>query len=270
MERIKQAIEKAKKQQSARIDQSAQLQPESQQEKLVSGSSHSSSELLRVSYKQTPVVKLKESQLEENRIFAFNKNDPLSLIFDVLRTQILQKMDEQGWRTLAITSPTPAVGKTVVAINLAMSIAQKTDKTAMLVDFDLRQPRIGSYLGIPVEKSLNDLLDGNAELADVLVNPGVERLVVAPTRSAVRNPAETLSSGKVSDLIKDLRERYESRIVIFDLPSLLHSDDAISVIPQIDCILMVIANGMSSKRDIEDALRHLSNANLVGTVFNKA
>ncbi len=101
-------------------------------------------------------------------------------------------------------------------------------------------------------------------------NPDIPRLVVLPTRYSVSNPSETLSSKKIADLIKNLRDRYESRIIIFDLPSLLHSDDAISVIPQIDCILMVIANGMSTKRQIEDSFRYLSKANLIGTVFYKA
>ena len=127
----------------------------------------------------------------------------MSVTFDVLRTQILQKMEERGWRTLAITSPTPAVGKTVVAINLAMSIVQKTNKTAMLVDFDLRRPKVGAYLGIPMENALNDLLDGTAEIPDVLVNPGMPRLVVLPTRSPVKNSSETLSSKKIADLIKE-------------------------------------------------------------------
>ena len=105
------------------------------------------------------MVKLRAERLEKYRVFALNKNDPTSVTFGLLRTQILQKMEEKGWRTLAITSPTPAVGKTVIGINLAMSIAQETNRTAMLVDFDLRQPRMGYYLGLPMEKSLNDWLD---------------------------------------------------------------------------------------------------------------
>lgn len=270
MERIKQAIEKAKNQNPNEAGQFVQAQPNSRSAKFAPDSQQPSDALENVNYKKTRVVKLTAEHLEKNRIFSFNKNDPTSVTFDVLRTQILQKMEEKGWRTLAITSPTPMVGKTVVAINLAMSIAQKTNKTAMLVDFDFRQPRIGAYLGLPMEKSLNDLLDGSVELSDILVNPDIPRLVVLPTMNAVNNPSETLSSRKIADLIKDLRERYESRIIIFDLPSLLHSDDAIAVLPQIDCILMVVANGMSSKREIEDSLRHLSKANLIGTVFNKA
>lgn len=265
MERIKLAIEKAKQQQD-KAACAVRPQPDPQPVK----PARPADDLVEVNYHQTRVVKLNAEHLEKNRIFAFNKNDPTSLIFDVLRTQILQKMEENGWRTLAITSPTPAVGKTVVAINLAMSVAQKTDRTAMLVDFDLRQPRIGAYLGLPMDRSLNDLLVGQTSLEDILVNPDIPRMVVLPTRHAARNPSETLSSSAISGLIKELREHYESRITIFDLPSLLHSDDAIAVIPQIDCILMVVANGSSTKREIDDALRHLSKANLLGTVLNKA
>jgi hypothetical protein len=226
--------------------------------------------LENVNYQQTRVVELRTEHLEKNRIVAFNKSDPKSMAFDLLRTHVLQRMEENGWRTLAITSPTPEAGKTVIAINLAISIAQQTNKTAMLVDFDLRRPKIGAYLGIPMEKSLNDLLDGTAELAEVLVNPDMPRLVLLPTRDPVKNSSETLSSKKIADLIKDLRERYESRIVIFDLPPMLVTDDAISLLPQIDCVLMVVANGMSTKREIEDSLRLLPAANLIGTILNKA
>jgi len=270
MERIKQAIEKVKKQHSSGVSPLAQTHLGSHDTTLTPHSSQSHNDLEAVSYARTRVVKLQAEHLGKNRIVAFNKNDPKCMNFDVLRTQILQKMKENGWRTLAITSPTPEAGKTVIAINLAMSIAQQADKTVMLVDFDLRRPKIGAYLGMPMEKSLNDLLEGTTELPEVLVNPDLPRLVVLATRSPVRKSSETLSSKKIADLIKDLRDRYESRIVIFDIPPVLVTDDAIALLPQIDCVLMVVANGMSTKREIEDSLSHLSAANLIGTVFNKA
>lgn len=270
MERIKQAIEKVKKQQQTEAGQFAQPHPDNQGTAFTPRSSQIHNELEDVSYKQTRVVKLRAEHLERNRIVAFNKNNPKSMFFDRLRTYVLQKMEENGWRTLAITSPTPDAGKTVVAINLAMSMAQQTNKTAMLVDFDLRRPKIGAYLGLSMEKSLNDLLEGMAELTDVLVNPDIPRLVVLPTRSPVKKSSEILSSKKIADLIKDLRERYESRIIIFDLPPVLFTDDAIALLPQIDCVLMVVANGMSTKREIEDSLHHLPAANLIGTILNKA
>lgn len=270
MERIKQAIEKVKKQQPGQAGQFDLARSAKRGAKIISASQQPSDALEEVSYNQTRVVKLQVDHLEKNRIFAFNKSDQKSMVFDLLRTQVLQKMEEKGWRTLAITSPTAEAGKTVVAINLAISIAQQTNKTAMLVDFDLRRPKVGAYLGISMEKSLNDLLEGTAEIPDALVNPDMPRLVVLPARNPVKNSAEILSSNKIADLIRDLRERYKSRIIIFDLPPLLVTDDAMALLPQIDCVLMVVANGMSSKREIEDSLHHLSAANLVGTILNKA
>jgi hypothetical protein len=179
-------------------------------------------------------------------------------------------MEENGWRTLAITSPTPEAGKTVLAINLAMSIAHHTTKTALLVDFDLRRPKVGEYLGLPMDKSLNELLADEAELQEVLVNPTLPRFVVLPTRRPVPLSTEVLSSPSVSNLITELRERYDSRIIIFDLPPLLSSDDAITVLPKFDCVLLVVANGMNSKKEIEESLHHLATVNLIGTVLNKA
>ena len=227
-------------------------------------------ELGKVEYDKTKVIKLNEEWLEKNRIVAFNKSNPKAMAFDLLRTQILQKMEANGWRTLAITSPTPESGKTTISLNLAMSIAQQSNRTALLVDFDLRRPKIGTYLGIPMEKSLNDILSGNADTAEVIINPGIQRLVVLPTKQSVSDSSEKLSSKKISNLIIDLKHRYESRIVIFDLPPVLVSDDTIVVLPQVDCVLMVVASGMSTKKEIDEALRHIPSEKLIGVVFNKA
>ena len=221
-------------------------------------------------YVQTKVVPLRAEHLERNRIVSYNKNSNMSGAIDLLRTQVLKAMDENGWRTLAITSPTPEAGKTVLAVNLAMSIAHHTTKTALLVDFDLRRPRVGSRLGLPMDKALNEVLSGKAWLEEVLVNPTLPRFVVLPTREPIPMSTEMLSSPNVDSLISELRDRYDSRICIFDLPPLLSSDDAITVLPKFDCVLLVVANGMNSKKDIEDCLYHLANANLVGAVLNKA
>lgn len=263
MERIKQAIEKVKNQQH--LAQSG-IQK-------ITNQTHDSlapqDKLVNETGKAIRLVKLRAEYLEKNYIFAFNKNDTRSMLFDLLRTTVLQKMEEHGWRTLAITSPTPEAGKTMVAINLAMSIAQLTNMNAILADFDLRRPKIGSYLGIPIGHSLNELLNGASKLEDVLVNSDVSRLLVLPTNSVVKNSSEMLTSKIMAGVIQSLREWNESGIVIFDLPPVLVADDAIALLPQVDCVLMVVADGMTTKREIEDSLRLLKSANLIGTVFNK-
>lgn len=276
MERIKLAIEKAKAAEvdSARSDAPLLRRVSSSEASLGESSSAIRREVALgdtspVHYTQTAVVSMDAAHLDRHRVVSHQKTHPASWAFDVLRTQVLQKMDENGWRTLAITSPSVESGKTVVAINLAMSIAQQTNRTALLVDFDLRRPSVARYLGLNRSLSLNDFLDGRANIGDALVNPGIERFVVLPTNQPVTGASEVLSSSKVGHLIGDLRERYSDRIVIFDLPPVLAADDVMSVLPRIDCVLMVVGSGVSTENEVEEAMSRLSKANLLGVVLNK-
>lgn len=223
-----------------------------------------------IKYKQTRVVQLDPKHLEQNRIISFSKSDARTVSFDRLRTQVLRTMRDYGWRTLAVTSPTASCGKTTVAINLALSIAHQTEQTVVLADFDLRDPQMADYLGLPESVSLVDYLNGNAPLSDVFVNPGIPRLTLLPNHKAILNAAETLMTKKMSDLVSDIRNRYESRLVIFDLPALLTTDDALAFLPLVDCVLLVVAGGQSSKLEVKESMRLIQNTELLGTVLNKA
>lgn len=270
MEKIKEALAKAKLKSSLFNVDTTSSEKQTLAPQAKSTFANTENELDKIKYLNTPVIKLDQSHLEKHRIVSQSKNDANSYIFDSLRTQVLQKMEENNWRTLAVVSPTPQSGKTLVSINLAISIAHQPQKTAILVDFDLRRPKVASYLGIHTEKSINDYLTDKAEIGEVMFNPGIERFVVMPTMRPVSKSAEILSSNKVSKLIQELRDRYDSRIVIFDSPPVLNSDDAMVLLPQVDCILLVIANGMCTQSEIEETLHHLPKDNLLGVVFNKA
>lgn len=270
MEKIKDALAKAKIENVGNKINTISAQPAVATQQTVKGFPNTENELDQITYLNTPIIKLDNVHLEKNRIVAHTKSDLNSYSFDSLRTQILQKMEENNWRTIAVVSPTPQSGKTLVSINLAISIAHQPQKTAILVDFDLRRPKVAAYLGIHTEKSMNDYLQDKAPLKDIMINPGIDRLVIVPTMKPVSKSAEILSSKKVTGLITELRERYESRVVIFDCPPVLNSDDAMVLLPQVDCILLVIANGMSTQSEIEETLHHLPKANLLGVVLNKA
>ncbi len=262
MERIKEAIAKAReKQDGAFSGRENTARTALKSAEVVDGP---------IVYKETRVVELDPGHLEDHRIITMDTEDPNSISFDILRTQILAKMEANGWKTLAITSPTPACGKTVVAINLALSIAKQTDYTALLVDFDLRRPQVASYLGLPRENDLADYLDGKVELNDTMVNPGVPRFVVLPNRRPIKNSTEILTSRKVKSLVAELRDRYEKRICIFDLPPLKSTDDAIAFLPQVDCVLMVVASGETKPAEVKDCRRQLQSSNLLGVVLNKS
>ena len=150
-----------------------------------------------------------------------------------------------------------------------MSIAHHTNRTALLVDFDLRRPSVAKYLGLPSGPSVNEVFSGEATIVEALVNPGLERFVVLPTAMPEKQSSELLSSSKVGNLIEELRERYEERIVMFDLPPILGSDDAMIMMSQVDCVLVVVGNGMVSKTELEESMRYIDSAKLLGTVLNK-
>lgn len=275
MERIKEAIEKSKAQR-ALLDGPSQASQTIHKAMLSAASGASvapvavaSTQDAEVRYQQTAVVELDPAQLERERIVAHQKTHPASWAFDVLRTQILQKMDQNGWRTLAVTSPTMESGKTVVAINLAIGIAQQTNRTSLLVDFDFRRPRVAKALGLQPSVSLNQVLEGSANVEAALVNPGMPRFVVLPTQQPITGSAEVLGSSKVQSLVSELRERYSDRVVVIDLPPVLAADDVLSILPRVDCVLLVVGNGTSTKKEIDEAMNRLSKAQLLGVVLNK-
>ncbi|OYY49713.1 MAG: protein tyrosine kinase [Methylophilaceae bacterium 17-44-8] len=270
MEKIKDALEKARgKTEVNPVTKASTYQPAGPTPENVLEQANETN-INAISYTNTKTLELNSQHLEKNRIVAYNKSESATWIFDKLRTQVLQKMHENNWKTLAILSPTPASGKSFVAINLAISIANQPQKTAMLVDFDLRKPRVAKYLGLDCEKSLNDYLEGRAELHEVLVNPGLPRLVILPTMKPVSHPAEVLSSARVNALIQEISTRYESRIVIYDLPPILNADDALIMLKKVDCALLVVGNGMVKETEIEEAMHHIPKDKLLGVVLNKA
>lgn len=270
MEKIKDALEKAKSKAEQKPVRTPSPAPEAgpTQENIQELANETN--LNAINYTNTKMVELSAQHLEKNRIVAYNKSESATWIFDKLRTQVLQKMQENNWNTIAVLSPTPASGKSFVAINLAISIANQPQKTAMLVDFDLRKPRVAKYLGLDCEKSLNDYLDGSAALQDALINPGLPHLVVLPTMRPVSHPAEVLSSARVNVLMQEIAARYESRIIIYDLPPILNADDALIMLKKVDCALLVVGNGMVKETEIEEAMHHIPKDKLLGVVLNKA
>lgn len=216
------------------------------------------------------LVPLDPLHLERHRIVALQRDNPLRTPFDLLRTQVLHKMEEQGWRTVAITSPSMQSGKTVTAINLAMSIAHHPAKSSLLVDFDLRRPQVASYLGLPEGNSLNDVFAGRMDVHGAIAHVGLPGFFVLPTRGRVAGASEVLASDRVTRMISGLRDEHPDRIVVIDLPPVTAVDDVISVLPRVDCVLMVVGNGDSTKREMEEARRHLARYPLLGVVVTKA
>jgi protein-tyrosine kinase len=226
-------------------------------------------ELGDFSYSRTQVNQVSTAAWINNRLVA-HLNDRNADLFRLLRTKVLQIMREHGWRTLAVVGATAGVGKSTLVANLALSIALDSNQTVLVVDADLRKPRVGQYFGLVPKLGLGDYLSGDVPIEELLINPGVERLVVMPSCRSYANSSELLASRKMSELVTELRSRYESRLVIFDLPPLLATGDALGFLPQFDCALLVVENGGNTAGELTETRRLLQKTHLIGWVLNKA
>jgi capsular exopolysaccharide synthesis family protein len=208
--------------------------------------------------------------MQERRLVMGLRNDPHANVFRQLRTNVLRQMREKKWTSIAVVAPTAACGKTFVTANLAIAIAMEVNQTVLVVDADLRNPRVGWQFGMEVEKGLLDYLNSDVPVEDLLVNPGFDRLVVLPGRHTSGSSSEFLSLPKMSSLVEELKSRYQSRIILFDLPPLLTSDDALLFMPHFDAALLIVEDGMTTPEEINHSLSILEETNLAGMVLNKS
>jgi Mrp family chromosome partitioning ATPase len=226
---------------------------------------------LSIVYSDTQVFTPDPARLEAHRIVDPSGQSPAAAAFRMLRTQVLQRLDENSWRSLAILSPGADDGKTTTAINLAVTLANDRRHTVLLVDADLRRPAIGTALGIPCEFGLDDILRGRARVAQCLHHPeGFERLVVLPAREPLQNSSEALAGPQGRALVAELRARYPERILIFDLPPILGADDALAFLPLIECGLMVVAERATRRTDLLRSMELVRKTPIIGTVVNRA
>jgi protein-tyrosine kinase len=209
------------------------------------------------------------SVLRANGVMPAEPGGPAGHAFKMLRTQVLQRMRQHNWNSLAVMSPTPDDGKTFTAINLAIAIAADTNCTALLVDFDLRNPSVYQRFGIQPAIGVEQCLRGEALVADALINPqGYPKLVLLPAHEPVGNSSDLLCSEGARRLIRDLKEHSPNRIVLFDLPPVLGADDALAFAPQVDTALVVVGEEHTRREDLLRCFEILRDIPIIGTVLN--
>jgi protein-tyrosine kinase len=221
-------------------------------------------------YTKTRRVSVAEEKLRENRVITGDNQEEFTQAFKILRTQIIHALRDNNWNAIAITSPGDGDGKTITAINLAIHLAAEVDRTVLLVDANLRQPELHSYFGLTAEQGLSDFLVDQVPLQNLMINPGIERLVLLPGGKPLPNSAEMLGSPMMQDLVAELKKRYPQRIVLFDLPPVLTASDALAFAPYVDATILVAAQGHTRHQEIERAADLLgTTTNLLGIVLNK-
>lgn len=221
-------------------------------------------------FKHARDVPLEPQTLIVNRVRGIQSSDPGAAAYKMLRTRVLQRMRSNGWHKLALTSPRAAAGKTLTSINLAISMAREPNQEVILVDLDLRNPRVGTYLGLDLEFSLEDHLTRGVPLEKVLLKPDIPRLYVIPSAGRLEDSSELLASSQMAEFTRTLASTSPSAIAVFDLPPLLEADDMLTFMPQIDAVLFVVAQRETLRNDLAKSNELFKDLNLLGTVLNKS
>jgi non-specific protein-tyrosine kinase len=189
--------------------------------------------------------------------------------YKVLRTKIQHLTRGRGWRTVMITSPREAEGKTLTAVNLALVFGKAYNQTVILVDCDLRRQGVHKTLGYECPFGLADYLSGGRDLDKVITWPGIDQMTVISGGLSASNSAELLGSERMKGLVQELKSRYEDRYVLFDTVPVLGGADALALAAHVDCIVMVVEEGRTTLRDARKALAMLPQEKFLGFVLNR-
>jgi hypothetical protein len=268
MERIKHAIARAK-QERQQQHIAARAVPAVDGTTSHAGAANGTGEARAVD--PVPIVPVDRRHLQDMRIVAHDGSEGHSSHFDMLRTQVLQRLEAASQNVVAITSPRSGSGKTVMAINLAMSIARQIEQGVLLVDLDLRKPQVARYLGLQPTAGIGDVIAGRCSPSDAMLVPDLcgQRLTVLAAPNSVLNPTEQIVSSTMRAIVSGLRKDPRYRLIIFDLPPMLSSDDFLAFLPQVDAALLVASAGETTVHDIAECERLIDPDKLLGCVLNK-
>jgi len=207
--------------------------------------------------------------LKKNRVITLDHSDPARGSFDMLRTKILQAMRQNGWKTVGITSPTAACGKSTVSANLAFALSHQVDCRSVLIDLDLRRPSIGKTLGMTKTPSIEKFLSGKAGLEDAFVRFG-SNLAIAANDLPVKHASELLQVSTAKSALAAMQGKLGPDVVLYDLPPMLAFDDVLAFAPSVDCVLIVTAAEMTTGAEADLCEYELSQrTKVLGIVLNK-
>ena len=168
---------------------------------------------------------------------------------------------------VSVTSSAKSEGKTITAVNIAIALAQQVDTRVLIIDCDLRRPRIQSVLEIPVDKGITNYLNFECEVSDIVYTSKLDNLDAICCGTIPPNPSELLSSDNMKELIRELSKQYD--YIIFDTPPIGVVIDALPIIKQTDGVVIVRDN-VTDIRDYKKTIDILkrSEANIIGVIFN--
>jgi non-specific protein-tyrosine kinase len=231
---------------------------------------------LNIDYSRTKIEKVEPSIYKRNKILAHFQDSAIADHIKIIRNQILNSLKKIGGNSLLVTSANPSEGKTFTSINLGVSIAQELERTVLLIDADLRIPANShrdfakDFFEVGINQGLSDYLLGHAEIPDILINPGIQKLTILPGGKPSPNAAELLGSARMESLVTEIKNRYRGdRIVIFDSSSLIGTAEPLALSRFVDGILLVVQAERTQPKELKRVKELLKDQPILGTILNK-
>jgi len=215
-----------------------------------------------------PIERPSAAGIENSLVTFYRPTSTEAEAYRGVRTQLYFSTQGRGHQVIQITSPNPGDGKSTLAANLAISIAQ-SGKRVVLIDCDFRKPRVHKIFMLPKpDVGLASVMSGDAPLMSAVQTCEIENLSLMPCGPRPSNPAELLTSPKFSDVLRDLREKFD--FVIVDTPPVLAVSDPSAVAPRVDGVLLVFRMTKNSRPVAERAREQLGavGARMLGIVVN--
>jgi capsular exopolysaccharide synthesis family protein len=188
--------------------------------------------------------------------------------YKMARTNLVFSVLKKGCRKLAVASPVSGEGKTTTCMNLAIAFAQQINSRVLLVDCDLRKPRLNRYFSLPNTPGLSDYLSGLSPFEDILRSTGMENLSLVSAGTIPPNPSELLGSEAFESFLREVDESYD--FVIIDTSPLNVVTDALSVIRQADGVVLSAVQDLSTHTEFAKTLELIRNveAKAVGAILH--
>lgn len=188
--------------------------------------------------------------------------------YRVLRTNLRHANGGEPIKTIVVSSPGPSEGKTTTVVNLALTMAEAGMRT-IIVESDLRKPRIHDVFGVKAEPGLTSFLVGQCGMKEVVRATEHKSLWIVPVGKMVSDPSELLSSPIMSHFLNTLKTEYD--VVILDTPPILLVTDAAILATQVDGVVVVMRSGVTTSDDYRAARQLFQNVNApyIGSVLNQ-
>jgi exopolysaccharide/PEP-CTERM locus tyrosine autokinase len=177
--------------------------------------------------------------------------------------------DNNRPRSILITSTVADEGKSFIASNLAVSFAQNINEHVLLIDSDLRNPKIHKYFGFDDVPGLSEYLANDFTLPSLLLKTNISKLSILPAGNPPFNPAELLSSNKMQTLLSEVTSRYPDRYIVIDTPPPQFTSETSAIASQVDGIIFVVSSGATSRTNISKTIEMIGKDKILGVVFNK-